>query len=165
MRLEIYRLAQPKQVWPLFAPHHYLRADLSNGARCWLGVIEDQPIAFTSAVRMPSGTLKNAWREHRTVVLPDYQGLGFGLRLSEWVGEWHIRRGERYYSRTTHPRIGEARTASPLWRATDKNKRMRKPEWSNAGGGKTSSGWARTSVADTTRLAYSHEYIGHPDDE
>lgn len=97
---------------------------------------------------MQSGTLKNAFREHRTVVLPDYQGLGYGMRLGEWLGEYHIRQGERLYSRTTHPRIGEARNASPLWRNTGKNQRLRKPEWSNAGG------------ADTTRIAYSHEYIG-----
>lgn len=149
MRLEIYRLTSPRLIWPLFAPHHYLRDDLSNGARCWVGVLDDHPIAFTSSIRMPHKNIEKGWREHRTVVLPDYQGLGFGMRLSEWLGEYHIAEGERLYSRTTHPRIGEARNASPLWRNTGKNLRQRQPWWKNADQG------------DAVRIAYSHEYVGN----
>jgi GNAT superfamily N-acetyltransferase len=132
----------------VFAPHHYLTQSLSNGCRAWLGVLDGDPVVFTSAMTLPSPSLKGAWREHRTVVLPDYQGLGIGLRMSEWLGELFIRQGGRFYSRTAHPRIGEAREVSPLWRATGKNLRMRKAEWSGAAG------------HDTTRLAYSHEYVG-----
>ena len=169
--VEIYRITDParrKILWELFAPYHYLNPKLMPSSVAFLGRVDGIPAAFTAAITMPSGTLKNAWREHRTVVLPDYQGLGIGLRLVDWSAEWHLSRGRRFYSRTTHPRIGQARDASPLWRATGKSLRARKPEWSNADGrgshaaqaaGKSSS---MKQFSDTTRLAYSHEYIGLP---
>jgi len=154
--LRVYRLDKAQMVWELFAPHHYLTPVLTKGTRCWIGVLEDtdELVTFTSSIRMPSGTLKNAWREHRTVVLPDYQGLGIGWRMAEWLGEYHIGQGERLYSRTTHPRIGAARDASPLWRKTAKSGLLRKPEW------RTGDKWTRNNDGDRVRIAFSHEYVG-----
>jgi GNAT superfamily N-acetyltransferase len=153
--LRVYRLDKAQPVWELFAPHHYLTPVLTKGTRCWIGVLEDtdELVTFTSSIRMPSGTLKNAWREHRTVVLPDYQGLGIGWRMAEWLGEYHIRQGERLYSRTTHPRIGAARDASPLWRKTEKSGLQRNPKW------KTGKGFNKMH-GDRVRIAFSHEYMG-----
>ena len=36
---------------------------------------------------MPSGTSKHSYRGHRLVVLPDYQNLGFGTKINEFLGE------------------------------------------------------------------------------
>ena len=38
---------------------------------------------------VPSGNLKHGFRPTRTVILPDYQGLGIGTKLSEAIG-WVI---------------------------------------------------------------------------
>lgn len=152
LHVRIFHLVEKgrrRELWSLFAPYHYLSPSLFSSAASFMATLDGgEPVAFTSAISMPSGTLVGAWREHRTVVLPDYQGFGLGLRLVEWSAEWHLARGRRFYSRTTHPRIGLARDASPLWRATKKSRVMRNPEWSNA------------SDADTVRLAFSHEYMG-----
>ncbi len=146
-----------KEVWPLFAPHHYLTGKYA-GHRAFLAVLEDgTPVAFTSSISFPHAKVKHGRREHRTVVLPDFQGLGLGVRLSEWLGEWHLRQGHRFYSRTTHPRMGAYREASPLWRATAGSgkqqgaSKMTKDAGSGVGG---------AFNADTTRIAFSHEYVG-----
>lgn len=164
--------AQKRALWELFAPHHYLSPTLNVSAACFLAELPDgTPVAFTSAITMPSGTLQNAWREHRTVVLPDYQGFGVGLRLVEWTAEWHRQQGRRFYSRTTHPRIGQARDASASWRATKKSGQKRNPAWSNATGkgsllyqqraeAAVKAARHKVYVADTTRVAFSHEYVG-----
>ena len=60
-------------------------------------------------------------RAHRTVVLPEWQGLGIGSRLSDAAAEWHARRGSDYYGQTAHPRFGAYRDGSSLWEPTEAN--------------------------------------------
>lgn len=151
-----------KEVWPLFAPHHYLTGSLNpKGPKCFLAVLPDgAPVAFTSSISFPHATIKGGRREHRTVVLPDFQGFGLGARLSDWLAEWHIRQGHRFYSRTTHPRLGAYREASPLWRATSGSRRpqhAQKLVARRSSGGVTARGEWKT---DLNRLAFSHEYVG-----
>jgi GNAT superfamily N-acetyltransferase len=121
---------------------------------------DDDLVAFTSAITMPSGTLEKAWREHRTVVLPDYQGLGLGAVLTDWLGQHHLDDGKRFYSRTTHPRLADYRRSSGMWRETNKSGKLRKSEWRS---------WSNVGVDhtkpmvyhdDRARLAYSFEYVG-----
>ncbi len=156
-----------KEVWPLFAPHHYLTGKYA-GHRAFLAVLEDgTAVAFASSISgipKPAYGIHHVRREHRTVVLPDFQGLGLGARLSEWLGAWHIRQGHRFYSRTAHPRLGAHRDLSPLWRPTAMNRKQqggRLDYNSDAykGEGITGGGWERI-----TRPAYSHEYVGAPRD-
>lgn len=151
--------AAKRETWAQFAPYHYLTPNLNAAASCWLVAWDDTAVAFTSSITMPSGTLVNAWREHRTVVLPDYQGLGIGAVLGDWLGQHHLDQGRRFYSRTTHPRLSAYRRQSPLWRETAKSGEQRLAHWSSAtdtGGGKKAGRWA----ADTVRFAWSFEYTG-----
>lgn len=114
------------------------------------------PIAFNAVLPLPSGTLKNAYRGHRLVVLPDYQGLGVGNTLSEFVGESLIADDKRYFCKTANIKLGEYRNKSILWRATSCNMKRRdekdyKDDSINSG-----------DLAN--RVCYAHEYIGgeHP---
>lgn len=101
---------------------------------------------------MPSGTLKNAWRGHRTVILPDYQGMGIGVRFSDAIGAIHIAQGHRYFSRTSHPRMADYRDKSALWRPTSKNRKLRNDI--------THKRVYNNHYADNKRICSSHEYIG-----
>lgn len=143
------------EAWPLFRAHHYLTETINRSSRCWLAVWRDTPIGFASAIAFPNGYIKNAWREHRTVVLPDYQGLGIGVRISDAVAESFVMNGGRYFSKTAHPRMGAYRDASPLWKPTSKNKRDRQ-DYNHTR--KTKEDGYRHLHAD--RLAWSHEYVG-----
>lgn len=146
-----------KAVWPMFAPHHYLTGKYA-GHRAFIAVLADgSPVAFTSSISFPHAKVKHGRREHRTVVLPDFQGLGIGVRLAEWLAEWHLEQGHRFYSRTTHPRMGAYREASPLWRATaGSGKRQNASQMTKDAG----SGVGGAFNADITRVAFSHEYVG-----
>ena len=139
--------------WGIFRHHHYLSRDINKAARCYLATIGNYPVGFMSCLSMPIGTIKNAWREHRTVVLPDYQGLGIGVRLSDWLGAFNVSLGRRYFSKTTHPRMGEYRNNSPLWKPTSKNGLVR--EFNGKGTYNNMHKSLRTGVA-----CYSHEYVG-----
>lgn len=143
------------EAWALFSQHHYLDANINKSARCWLALWNGTPIGFTSALAFPNRNFTNAWREHRTVMLPDYQGLGLGVRLSDAIGEIFRSQGCRYFSKTAHPRMGGYRNASPLWKPTSKNGRDRKDyEY----GRKTKEDGHK--MKHLHRVCYSHEYIG-----
>lgn len=154
MNLNIYPVIG-KKVWPLFAPHHYLTGDFS-GMWTFLAVLPEteSPVALTSSRVLPHHIIKQGRREHRTVVLHDFQGLGIGARLSDRLGEWHLRQGHRLYSRTSHPRLGAYREVSPLWRATGENRKPTRPpsKGSTLVGGKSLS---------QSRNMFAHEYVGH----
>lgn len=144
-----------KEVWKVFKKHHYLSHKFNTAANCWLATYNNIPVGFTSILTMPSGTLKNAWREHRTVVVPEFQGLGIGNAISNTIGQHLIENGYRYYSKTAHPAMGEHRQNSPKWRATGKNK-IPRVDYSKDRPDKK----RFLCYIHTNRVCYSHEYIG-----
>ena len=104
---------------------------------------------------MPSGTLKNAWRGHRLVILSDFQGLGIGNTLSETVSEILVREGKRVFSKTANRKLGEYRNNSPKWKATSKNGKRRLDVLNTMGGYEK-----KVNELLVKRLCYSHEYVG-----
>lgn len=148
--IEIY--PAENSIWSYFAPHHYLSEQLNKASHSYLAVWERQVVGFASAMTYPSGTVKNAWREHRLVVHPDYQGFGFGPKISEAVAQHYLDQGKRYFSKTSHPRLGEYRDNSPLWKPTSKNHMIRKDGVNNA----HKLRWDMNH----NRWSYSHEYVG-----
>ncbi len=101
--------------WPLFAPHHYLNTDLARSAVCFLATWEGRPVAFSAWMNFV-GAGPPTRREHRTVTLPDFQGVGIGNALSATVAAMYCGLGLRAVSTTTHPAMTHARRRSPLWR-------------------------------------------------
>ena len=65
--------------------------------RCYVGFWNGQLVAFGASMTMPNGYIKNAWRGHRTVILPDFQGMGIGVRFSDAIAQIHIDQGLRYF--------------------------------------------------------------------
>lgn len=133
--------------WPLFAPHHYLSHALARAAVCFLATWKEQPVAFSAWLPFYGAGPKTR-REHRTVTLPDYQGIGIGNALSDFVAALWSGLGCRAVSTTTHPAMIRARLASSNWRM------HRAPSF--AAGNET-----RLRHA-TTRLTASFTYVGAP---
>jgi GNAT superfamily N-acetyltransferase/ABC-type thiamine transport system ATPase subunit len=140
------------EVWEHFAPHHYLSESLNKSAHCYLALWNGSVVGFVASIAYPSGTVKEAYREHRLVVHPDFQGFGIGPRLSEAVAQHYLDNGKRYFSKTSHPRLGGYRDQSALWKPTSKNHKRRTD-------GLNLDGKARWSI-DPNRWSYSHEYVG-----
>lgn len=157
-KIEVQLLPCTTDIWPLFARHHYLTGEINKTARCWIAVWEGIIVGFTSIISLPSGTVKKAWREHRTVVLPDYQGLGIGTILVEAVGEIVLSMGGRLFSKTAHPRVGAYRDQSPYWRATSSNGKSHESYLKDNRKRKIKIN--KSCKRHWNRVCFSHEYIG-----
>ena len=153
--IELEILPCSSQVWPVFAPHHYLSESLNKSARCWMALWEGTLVGFASAIAFPNGNFSNGWRGHRTVVLPDFQGMGIGVRLSDAIARIHTEAGGRYFSKTVHPRMGEYREQSPLWKPTSKNRKSRQ-DYDMRHITKED----KHKMKHAHRVAYSHEFVG-----
>ena len=74
------RPAYKRRMWELFEQHHYMSAELSMQSTCAIARWGGTPVGFIAVMPRP-GILKASdprvvHREHRLVVLPEYQGLG-----------------------------------------------------------------------------------------
>lgn len=153
--IELEILPCSSEIWPMFRQHHYLDGNINKSSRCWIAIWNKNPVGFASVLRFPNGNFSNGWREHRTVILPDYQGLGFGVRLSDAIGEMFLNNKCRFFSKTAHPRFGQYRNQSSKWRGTSKNGKARKDYVSSFV--TKEDGHKHKHVE---RVCFSHEYIG-----
>lgn len=148
--LRIYR-TEP-DTWRIFKKHHYMSQELNEAATCFVAEWDDRPVAFCAVLPLPNGALKNAVRESRTVVLPDYQGIGIGSTLTDTIGGIYAASGYTLYSKIVNPALGLHRERSPLWAATGHNEKSRDLD----------------SFVDSngrryfSRKSYCHKYIGPP---
>jgi hypothetical protein len=158
IKIEIFEIPKKYKAffWDMFKYHHYLSQKLNKSARCFLATWNGMPVGFNSILRMPSGTIKNAWREHRLVVLCDYQGLGIGNRLSEFVGHLLASEGKVFYSKTANVKLGKYRDKSDKWKATSKNRKVRKDIIKSLEDGKNYNNMYNKKVVE--RICYSHKY-------
>jgi len=141
------------ETWDFFKKHHYL-TELNNKAYAhYLFEWNEKPVAINVISPLPSGSLKNAFRESRLVVLPDYQGLGLGYQISKITASIYKSLNRRYFTKTVHPALGEKRNIEITnWRPTPDNgkeRKKRKKEFNYE------SHWKHNS-----RPSYCHEYIG-----
>jgi ABC-type lipoprotein export system ATPase subunit/predicted acetyltransferase len=115
-RLEIAsQLRQPKielsifrcryETWDLFKQHHYLSEELNLAAKCFVITFNDKPICFIAILPMPSGNIENAFRVSRLVVLPDFQGLGIGLKVLNYIGSLYKSDNKKLYIKTANPSL------------------------------------------------------------
>jgi len=137
-----------REAWRIFARHHYLTAELSNAAKCYVAFIGEQPVAFHSYLpfvgHLPKG--QHAVRGHRSVTLPDFQGVGIGNAMISTLAGVHKALGYRVFRNTGHP-------AEIAGAYRDKNWTMiRKP--SRTGRDK------RLGDRASNRLTASFEYVG-----
>ena len=108
--------------WALFRDYHYLTAKLPRNAENYVAEIGGEPVAWCSIMHFPHPTAKRMKRLCRTVVLPDYQGLGIGGRLSSWVAAHYRMRGYRVTAAMSNPQLYRTRMNDPAWRLTRKGK-------------------------------------------
>jgi GNAT superfamily N-acetyltransferase len=113
IELEIFRAE--RRAWRLFETHHYLSGTLNAAARCFLACVQGRPAAFVAVLSHPAAG-GGFWREHRCVCLPDFQGVGIGNALSEYVASLFAATGKRYCSTTGNPAMIRHRAKSPLWK-------------------------------------------------
>lgn len=151
IQLEIFRAKY--EAWDLFKQHHYLTHSLNKSAKSFVAYWDGKPVAFNATLAFPNPFIKKGWRGSRTVVLPDYQGLGIGSKLSDHIGSMIKARGGRYFSKTIHPSMIAYRLKSSKWKETSHSRKARNP---------SNRSMLAMNWNVTQRCCYAFEYIGEP---
>ena len=145
--LEIHRSSLAP--WRMFARHHYLSGSLAPGARCYLATWNGEPVTFCAT--LPVITKKNHRRFTRIVTLPDYQGMGIGMRVVAAVASLHRAEGLRINVTSSHPALIRHCQRSADWKTVNVKKFGASPRGSARFPGYHSS---------AGRAVVSFEYIG-----
>ena len=149
-------------LWKYFHNHHYMTANkelkdsLPPGAKFYTFYFlenNQEILVGCAGVIFQISTVQEAKRLTRVVVLPEYQGLGFGKTIVNTLGEYYTDKGFLLYGATYHPRLGNYRENSPLWKGSHYNLREFKlnPEMNNNG---------MTGLRDGIKM-YRHIYNKH----
>ena len=144
--LSVYRVTY--DTWNIFKKHHYMTEEMNKSASCFVFSWEKQLVAFVGVLPQPSGYFDKAVRGTRTVVLPDFQGLGIGSRITDFIASIYKQAGYRYFTKTVNPKLGEYRNHSKKWKTTSKNGRIIRPSVS------------KLNKKQKLRASYCHEYVG-----
>lgn len=99
----------------MFAKHHYLSHSHNNAAHVYLAFINDELAGFLSVLHFPHPKAKNIKKVHRLVILPDYQGAGFGIRFLNEIGYIYRKEGYRYNIMTSAPSLIHALKKRKQW--------------------------------------------------
>ena len=137
-------------MWQIFREHHYLNTErLGAGVRCYVAKYGEKPVAFCAVqhIRMKA----NYFRVSRLVVLPDYQGVGIGKRLLNFLAELYTSQiNLPFYILTTNPQLVHGHLEG--WKAV---------RFGHISGGRTESRINRgiRSAASKSRLTVTLQYI------
>jgi GNAT superfamily N-acetyltransferase len=136
--------------WRMFARHHYLSGSLAAGARCYLATWNGEPVTFCAT--LPVITKKGHRRFTRIVTLPDYQGMGIGMRVVAAVASLHRAEGLRINVTSSHPALIRHCQRSADWKTVNVKKC-----------GSSQRGSARFPAyrSSAGRAVVSFEYIGN----
>ena len=93
------------ETWNLFKQHHYLSEDLNKSANTYVILLNDKPIGFLGILPFPHGHIQNGYRISRIVVLPDFQGLGLGSKLCDYISSLYASENRTMYIKTSNPAL------------------------------------------------------------
>ncbi len=147
IHVEVYRCGMA--AWELFKRHHYLSGSLAPGAQCFLGLWEGNPVTFCAT--LPVLTKKNHRRFTRIVTLPDYQGMGIGMKVVVAVADKLRSEGKRINVTSSHPALIRHCKHSPLWKAVNVKKTGASPRGTER---------FKNYRSSSGRAVVSFEYLG-----
>jgi len=119
--IRISKVAYP--AWTLFAPFHYLTAELNKAAQCFvLFAGEDEiPAAFGGVLHRPNYNKGPQVKGlSRLVTLPDWQGLGLAFVLSDTLGAAYRSQGFYFHTYPAHPALIVGYDKSPNYELREK---------------------------------------------
>lgn len=118
------------ETWNLFKQHHYLSFDLNKASINYVFLLNDKPVAFVAILPFPGVGDEKTRRISRVVVLPDFQGLGIGKHLIDYVSSLYWSKGHQMYIRTMNPALGISLSKDCNWEATSGNLKIPKADTS-----------------------------------
>jgi ABC-type lipoprotein export system ATPase subunit/GNAT superfamily N-acetyltransferase len=137
----------PHATWSIFAPFHYLTADLHRAARCFALFAGGRLAAFAGLINRPHPRVRDIIGCARLVTLPDWQGLGLAMALIDELGAAHKALDLRLHTYPAHPALVRTFARSPRWRI-------------RCAGGAGSRQSARTSARTSASSAFAFGGMG-----
>jgi ABC-type lipoprotein export system ATPase subunit/GNAT superfamily N-acetyltransferase len=144
VKLSIFRCRY--EAWNIFKQHHYLTADLNKTAETFILEMNGQFIGFFGILPFPGVGDAKTRRLSRMVILPDFQGLGIGTTVFNYLCSLYKKEGHQMYVRTVSPALGKFMENNSNWMPTSSNGKIP---------GEDSSGRKLLK-----RPGYSYKYIG-----
>jgi ABC-type nitrate/sulfonate/bicarbonate transport system ATPase subunit/predicted acetyltransferase len=117
IKFEIFSTAD-KSIWKMFAKHHYLSHTHNNAANVYIAMINDNIAGFLSVLHFPHPISKNIKKVHRLVILPDYQGAGFGIKFLNEIGRFYKNDNWRFTIVTSAPSLIKSLKNKINWNCT-----------------------------------------------
>lgn len=109
------KIFEEKGMWNLFRKYHYLNMNINNSSKQYIGYINNEPVAFCAVLHFPHPRIKNMKKVTRLVVLPDYQGIGIGNRLLNYIAEYYVNKKYRFTIVTSTPALINSFRKSNNW--------------------------------------------------
>lgn len=113
--IQIFERKNKREIWNIFRQHHYLSEELNIASHLYCAYWNDTLIGMCAILPQPSGNYQNAFRIHRLVILPDYQGLGVGVKLLESICDIYKYHNKTMYLRTSHVKLLNYMKNSNKW--------------------------------------------------
>lgn len=99
----------------MFSKYHYLSSSHNNAANVFICMINNEIAGFISVLHFPHPKVKNLRKVHRLVVLPDYQGLGIGVRMLNEIAKIYFNQKYRFSIVTSQPNLINSLKKSKEW--------------------------------------------------
>lgn len=115
-----------RSTWRLFAPYHYMSAEMHTSAQCYALHVDGRPVAFAGVMHRMHAVTSNLFGVSRLVTLPDWQGLGLAMVLVEALGAAHRAVAKRLLTNPAHPSLVRSFARSKAWHM------QRKPGFNSA---------------------------------
>ncbi len=155
--IDIYETSNKEYYWTIFKKYHYLSHNFNKAARVFVCTCDGKIAGFCAVLPFPHPKLKNRWRGHRTVVLPDYQGVSIGSQFTSFIAELFKKEGKVYISTTSNPAMIFARVNDKKWKTT------RISRTSTGGENSLIQNKHKKGSTSSNRITVAFEYIGEID--
>ena len=149
-KIEIHVREAKQTEWSMFMDFHYLSSDHNNAAHKYIAEINGEPVAWCSVLHFPHPVTKNCKKMHRTVVKPDYQGVGLGYFLRCEVAKRYQEKGFIVRTTLSSPALINAMLKRKEWAMVRKPSRV----------GATSKAGVLSGSTSDSRLTASFEFVG-----
>jgi GNAT superfamily N-acetyltransferase len=147
--------------WKIFAPYHYMSAELSKIVRCFGLFVNDVLAGFIAVLYRPISSGKDRGKVlygiSRVVILPDYQGLGLAFIFMNTIASAYKACGRRFRNFPAHPIfIRKSYADKKNWRL------IKTPYTQSALAGNKRSRKTSGAYIGSSRFGAVFEYVGEP---
>ena len=149
IKLQVSRVES--DTWNFFKKHHYLTEKVNKSCKFFLFEWNNKPIGICAVINQPRKGCPNGYALSRTVVSPDFQGMGIGSKISEFCASMFVGIGGKVYTKTVNPALGEYRNRSDKFRPTGRHMKAMSSSQKNTD---------KSAKNRLQRPSYCHEYIG-----